>query len=234
MQVSPYLAQDFVAADSLDTVLREHGPAPGSEALRIITQIAGGLDYAAVVGVVHGALHPRDVLISPDDVRITGPRCGARARAGRRPAFPFAVRMPRPSGWRAARGTDGPTCSRWQRWRTSCSGAAASPRSAPKRRRRSTSFRARRSTGCARRLRGRWQKIPAQRYPSALEFADALKSCFTERQDARPAAAPTRDRLSAKGREEAPVDRRSTTLTAAAPLLPLQGRGGAQARNSGR
>ena len=50
VQVSPYLAQDFVAADSLDTVIREHGPAPAAEALRIITQIAGGLDYAGVVG----------------------------------------------------------------------------------------------------------------------------------------------------------------------------------------
>jgi serine/threonine-protein kinase len=72
VQASAYLAQDFVAADSLDTVVREHGPAPAGEALRIVTQLAGALDFAAVVGIVHGALHPRDVLICPDDVRLTG------------------------------------------------------------------------------------------------------------------------------------------------------------------
>ena len=70
--VSAYLALDFVAADSIDIVAREHGPAPASEAVRIATQIAGALEFAAEADVAHGALHPRDVLVSSDDTRITG------------------------------------------------------------------------------------------------------------------------------------------------------------------
>ena len=69
---SAYLAQDFVAADSLDVVIRDHGPAPAAEALRVATQLAGALDFAAAVDVHHGALHPRDVLVSSDDTRVTG------------------------------------------------------------------------------------------------------------------------------------------------------------------
>jgi serine/threonine-protein kinase len=68
----PYLAQEFVAADSLDIVIRESGPAPPADALRVAAQLAGALDFAAVVHIDHGALHPRDVLLSPDDTRITG------------------------------------------------------------------------------------------------------------------------------------------------------------------
>ena len=68
----PFLAQDFVAADSLDIVVREYGPAPSADALRVATQLAGALDFAAAVDIAHGALHPRDVLLSSDDVRLTG------------------------------------------------------------------------------------------------------------------------------------------------------------------
>jgi serine/threonine protein kinase len=69
---SPYLALDFVAAESFDVVVRDYGPAPATEALRIATQLGGALDFAAAVGVLHGSLHPRDVLVSTDDTRVTG------------------------------------------------------------------------------------------------------------------------------------------------------------------
>jgi serine/threonine-protein kinase len=69
---SAYLAQDFVSADSLDIVVREHGPAPVPDALRVATQLAGALDFASVVDIGHGALHPRDVLLAGDDARLTG------------------------------------------------------------------------------------------------------------------------------------------------------------------
>jgi hypothetical protein len=72
VDASPFLAQDFVAADSLDTVLREHGRMSPSDAVRVAEQLAGALDCAAAAGFVHGALHPRDVLVSPDDARLTG------------------------------------------------------------------------------------------------------------------------------------------------------------------
>jgi hypothetical protein len=40
--------------------------------LRIATQLGGALDFAAAVNVFHGSLHPRDVLVSVDDTRVTG------------------------------------------------------------------------------------------------------------------------------------------------------------------
>ena len=68
----PYLALEYVSADSLDVVTREQGPASPADALRVAAQLAGGLDFAAVDDIVHGALHPRDVLLTPEDTRLTG------------------------------------------------------------------------------------------------------------------------------------------------------------------
>jgi serine/threonine protein kinase len=89
--VSAYLAMDFVAADSLDTLIREHGAAPIADVVRVATQLGGALDFAAAAGIVHGALHPRDILISSDDTRMTG--LGI-ARALERIQMSAAVRRP--------------------------------------------------------------------------------------------------------------------------------------------
>ena len=67
-----YLAHDYVAEDSLDIVVRDEGQALPAHALRVGVQLAGSLDFATAVGIDHGALHPRDVLVSQDEVRITG------------------------------------------------------------------------------------------------------------------------------------------------------------------
>ena len=67
-----YLAHDYVAEDSLDIVVRDEGPALPAHALRVGARLAGSLDFATAVGINHGALHPRDVLVSQDEVRITG------------------------------------------------------------------------------------------------------------------------------------------------------------------
>ena len=67
-----YLAMEYVSADSLDTAIRQYGAAPPADALRVAAQLAGALDFAAVVHVAHGALHPRDVLLSPEETRLTG------------------------------------------------------------------------------------------------------------------------------------------------------------------
>lgn len=69
---TPYLALDFVAAESFDVVMRESGPANPKEVVSFTRQLAAALDAAAAVGVVHGALHPRDVLMAHDEVRMTG------------------------------------------------------------------------------------------------------------------------------------------------------------------
>ena len=67
-----FLAQDFAAADSLDIVVRENGRAAIASTLRVASQLAEALDYAAERKVLHGALHPRDILLSEDDIRIVG------------------------------------------------------------------------------------------------------------------------------------------------------------------
>ncbi len=69
---SAYLAMDYVPADALDTVIRQRGPASPADAVRFAARLARALDSAAAVGVLHGALHPRDVLVSLDDTRLTG------------------------------------------------------------------------------------------------------------------------------------------------------------------
>lgn len=69
---TPYLGMDFVAAESFDVVIRDYGPSPVVDGLRIASQLAAALDHAAEAGVFHGALHPRDVLVSPDETRVTG------------------------------------------------------------------------------------------------------------------------------------------------------------------
>jgi serine/threonine protein kinase len=70
--VAAYLAQEYVTAESLDIVIREGGPAPVADALSVANRLADALDYAAERDVVHGALHPRDVLLSPEDFRLVG------------------------------------------------------------------------------------------------------------------------------------------------------------------
>jgi serine/threonine-protein kinase len=70
--VSAFLAQDYVAADSLDLAVREYGHAPAGNVLRVAIQLAGALDHAASRNIEHGALHPRDVLLASDDTRLTG------------------------------------------------------------------------------------------------------------------------------------------------------------------
>ena len=70
--VVAYLEQNYIAADSLDILLRGDGAAAPADALRVAGQLAGSLDFAAAVNITHGALHPRDVLVSQDEIRITG------------------------------------------------------------------------------------------------------------------------------------------------------------------
>jgi serine/threonine-protein kinase len=68
-----WLALDYVAADTLDARLKRRSTGGLRTALPLLSQIAEALDAAAEAGVHHGALHPRDVLVSTRlDVRVTG------------------------------------------------------------------------------------------------------------------------------------------------------------------
>jgi serine/threonine protein kinase len=69
---SAYLAQDFVAAKSLDVVVRDRGAMALVDVVGVASQLSGALDFAAASGVYHGALHPRDILLASDDARLTG------------------------------------------------------------------------------------------------------------------------------------------------------------------
>ena len=82
-----YLAEDYVAAESLDIALRHYAPAPLETALPFIRQLAGAVDTARAAGVGHGALHPRDIFLTPEEARAT-------ASASRTPSSASAFARP--------------------------------------------------------------------------------------------------------------------------------------------
>lgn len=67
-----YLALEYVAAESLDVAMRHYAPATLEKVLPFITELAGSIDFARAAGVGHGALHPRDIFVTPDVARATG------------------------------------------------------------------------------------------------------------------------------------------------------------------
>jgi len=73
---SAYLATDYLAGETLDVALRHLAPAPLETALPILERAAALIDASWEHGAPfgHGALHPRDIFITPDshDVAITG------------------------------------------------------------------------------------------------------------------------------------------------------------------
>jgi hypothetical protein len=89
-----YRAEEYVPAESLDVAMRHYAPAPPERVLPFITQLAGAVDFARAAGVGHGALHLRDIFVTPDEARATGfgvvdalERVGLRAPV-RRPYSP--------------------------------------------------------------------------------------------------------------------------------------------------
>ena len=67
-----YRAEEYVAAESLDVAMRHYAPASTDKVLPFITQLAGAIDFARAAGVGHGALHPRDIFVTPEEARATG------------------------------------------------------------------------------------------------------------------------------------------------------------------
>jgi hypothetical protein len=67
-----YRAEEYVAAESLDVAIRHYAPAPLDKALPFLTQLAGAIDFARTSGIGHGALHLRDVFVTPDEARASG------------------------------------------------------------------------------------------------------------------------------------------------------------------
>jgi PEGA domain/Protein kinase domain len=67
-----YRAEEYVAAESLDVAMRHYAPASFDTMMRIIGQLAEAIDVARRAGVGHGALHPRDIFVTPDEARASG------------------------------------------------------------------------------------------------------------------------------------------------------------------
>jgi hypothetical protein len=202
----PYLAQEYAAADSLDVVMRNSGPAPPADALRIAVHLAGALDFAAVVHVGHGALHPRDVLISQNETRLTG--LGI-ARALERVGVAAPVRRPYSAPERIDGATWGPRADvfslalllcelLWGR-RISAIGAEAADALPPLPGGDRDALR----TVFARALAA----DPADRFTTALDFADRLGRAFPGIRLA-PVAPSPRSGRSTRLREESrlPLD----------------------------
>ncbi len=68
----PYLVTALAPGDSLDVALKQFGPAVLADLLPRLGVLAHALDTCAERGLVHGALHPRDVLVSEADTVLTG------------------------------------------------------------------------------------------------------------------------------------------------------------------
>ena len=56
----------------MDVAIRHYAPAALATALPFLTQLAGAIDFARAAGVGHGALHLRDIFLTPDEARASG------------------------------------------------------------------------------------------------------------------------------------------------------------------
>ena len=67
-----YVISEWVDGDPLVQVLREEGPFPPGDAVRITTSLAEALGVAHAAGLVHGRVHPGNVLLARSGaVRLT-------------------------------------------------------------------------------------------------------------------------------------------------------------------
>ena len=69
---TPYLVTKVVDGDSLQTAWRKFGPAAIADVVPRVEDIAKALDAAHAAGVVHGRLHPKDILVSADRTHVIG------------------------------------------------------------------------------------------------------------------------------------------------------------------
>jgi serine/threonine protein kinase len=61
-----YLAVDYLRGGSLANRLAGSGPLPGADAVRVIAEVAAGLDALHAAGIVHRDLKPQNILFSAD------------------------------------------------------------------------------------------------------------------------------------------------------------------------
>ncbi len=68
----PFLATEYVTAESLDVAVHHAEPAPVDHMLMLVGQLAAAVDAAHARGVMHGGLHARDVFVAPEITRVNG------------------------------------------------------------------------------------------------------------------------------------------------------------------
>jgi serine/threonine protein kinase len=69
---TPYVVMSFQPGETLDVVLRRAVPMPVERAIAILRPLAATLAAARESGVLHGALHPRDVYLPEDHDGLAG------------------------------------------------------------------------------------------------------------------------------------------------------------------
>jgi PEGA domain len=69
---TPYLVTSFAQGDSLDVAIKQFGPASILDLVPRLKTLARALDGAAGDEVLHGALHPRDIVVSDTSTVMTG------------------------------------------------------------------------------------------------------------------------------------------------------------------
>jgi serine/threonine protein kinase len=67
-----WLAEPWFDGTPLDVLMQRDAAQSPAEVLVRIAQLAGALDFAAAVDLHHGALHPRDVLVSGEVTAVAG------------------------------------------------------------------------------------------------------------------------------------------------------------------
>lgn len=63
---SPYFVMQLIEGESLSTRLREEGPLPEPDLIKVAVRVAGGLSHAHAAGVVHRDIKPANILIDED------------------------------------------------------------------------------------------------------------------------------------------------------------------------
>ncbi len=71
-EIEAFFVTAFIEGDALDAALRDYGPAAIEDLVPRLRGLAAALDTAHNAGLVHGALHPRDILVSTEATHVTG------------------------------------------------------------------------------------------------------------------------------------------------------------------
>ena len=69
---TPYLVQEYIAAPPLDAATRRAAGAEPQRALALLDELADAFDAAHGRGLLHGALHLRDIFLADGRPRVTG------------------------------------------------------------------------------------------------------------------------------------------------------------------